>query len=99
MNKFKEFLLDTRGSLRVGVVAIVLICATFFVWLVLGAPVSRMIEMLQPMASHPRAERLFTMFDFGMGVILIGEVVALVLWWIISSFRHEEVSYYGGIGV
>jgi hypothetical protein len=56
-----------------------------------------MIETLQTMTTNPRAlQVLNALTDWALGVLLIGEILALLIWWLASAFKREDQTYYGG---
>jgi len=94
---FRRFVSDLEGNARVGVTVIVLLCMTAIAWYVTAAPVAMMLDILVTVTDHTRALSIINSLHFFLGLILLAEVVALLIWLFASAFKREDQTYYGGM--
>jgi MFS superfamily sulfate permease-like transporter len=93
----KQFVADRYGGIRVGVFCIVMIVVTFIVYLVGWTPVGIMIEMLRPSTDNVQALRIYDLVPTVVALALVGSIVGYLIWWVASTARHEDQTYFGGV--
>lgn len=85
---------DRSGGVRVTLLAVVFIIATFIVWVATFSSIFYAIDSLLAVVVLPRqAMSLISLCHLIAGVSLVCEVVAYIIWAVASAFQREDQTF------
>jgi len=96
LNLLKQLQQNQQGTLRVSILCIIFIIVTFMIWVATFTPVVLVINQLSTLSTAPEVAKIIRLCNIAIGLCLICEITAYLIWMFADAFKREEQSYFGG---
>jgi len=93
---FSRFWRDRQGGVRVGVICICMVIVSFLAFILTWRVTDSIIGVISGMTNDIRVYRVFKLINISAGCVLVGTILLYVVWWVASSFKREDQTYFGG---